>query len=60
MDQITVGDDDVKQQDDKDCDVGELSSPTSHDHNSHQNNLLTEGDEEENEKGEYISHTPTE
>ncbi|XP_073281392.1 uncharacterized protein [Primulina huaijiensis] len=54
------GDDDVKQQDDKDSDVGELSSPTSHDHNSHQNNLLTEGDEEQNEKGDNISHTPSE
>ncbi|XP_075481644.1 uncharacterized protein LOC142522277 isoform X1 [Primulina tabacum] len=54
------GDDDVKQQDDKDSDVGELSSPTSHDHNSHQNNILTEEDEEQNEKGENISHTPSE
>ncbi|XP_073156919.1 uncharacterized protein [Henckelia pumila] len=53
------GDDDVKQQDDKDSDVGELSSPTSQDHNGHQD-LLTEGGEEEIEKGENTSHTPAE
>ncbi|XP_073300584.1 uncharacterized protein [Primulina huaijiensis] len=53
------GCDDIKQQDDKDSDVGEFSSLNSHDHDSHQSHL-TEGLEEENEKGENISHTPAE
>ncbi|XP_073061329.1 uncharacterized protein [Primulina eburnea] len=53
------GCDDIKQQDDKDSDVGELSSLNSHDHDSHQSHLK-EGLEEENEKGENISHTPAE
>lgn len=59
MDQNSVGGDDVKHQDDKDSDVGEVSSPNSHDHDSNQSHL-TEGEEEENEKVENISHTPAE
>lgn len=49
MNQNMAGDENVKHQDDKESDVGEVSSPTSQDHHRQQN-LLTEGEEEEIEK----------
>lgn len=48
MNQNMAGDENVKHQDDKESDVGEVSSPASQDH--HRQLLLTEGDEEEIEK----------
>ncbi|KAI3466785.1 hypothetical protein Pfo_023448 [Paulownia fortunei] len=52
------GGDDVKNQDDKESDVGEVSSPASQVHHSHQN-ILTEGEEEEIEEGDNISNPPS-
>lgn len=49
MNQNMAGDENVKHQDDKESDVGEVSSPASQDHHRQQN-LLTEGEEEEIEK----------
>ncbi|KAL0305548.1 UNVERIFIED_CONTAM: hypothetical protein Sradi_5972100 [Sesamum radiatum] len=52
-----TGDEDVKHQDDKGSDVGEVSSPASQDHHHHEN-LLTEGEEEEIEKEGNLSNPP--
>ncbi|XP_011085295.1 uncharacterized protein YGR130C-like isoform X2 [Sesamum indicum] len=49
---------DLKNQDDKESDVGEVSSPASQDHHSHQN-FSREGEEEEIEGGENISNVPS-
>ncbi|KAK4440115.1 hypothetical protein Salat_0346400 [Sesamum alatum] len=54
----THGDEDVKHQDDKGSDVGEVSSPASQDHHHHET-LLTEGEEEEIEKGGDLSNPPS-
>ncbi|KAI3456074.1 hypothetical protein Pfo_012737 [Paulownia fortunei] len=53
----SYGDEDVKHQDDKESDVGEVSSPGSQDH-THQN-LLTEGEEEEIEKERNLTNLPS-
>lgn len=53
-----IGGDDVKHQDDKESDVGEVSSPASQDHHSH-HNLLTEGEEEEIEERKNVSNLPS-
>lgn len=53
-----AGDEDVKHQDDKGSDVGEVSSPASQDHHRHET-LLTEGEEEEIEKEWNLSNPPT-
>ncbi|KAK4421116.1 hypothetical protein Salat_2062100 [Sesamum alatum] len=52
------GGEDVKNQDDKESDVGEVSSLASQDHHSHQN-LSREGEEEEIEGGENILNVPS-
>ncbi|KAL0407466.1 UNVERIFIED_CONTAM: hypothetical protein Slati_4060500 [Sesamum latifolium] len=52
------GGEDVKNQDDKESDVGEVSSPASQDHHSHQN-FSREGEAEEIEGGENISNVPS-
>ncbi|KAL0442572.1 UNVERIFIED_CONTAM: hypothetical protein Slati_1979900 [Sesamum latifolium] len=52
------GDEDVKHQDDKGSDVGEVSSPASQDHHRHET-ILTEGEEEEIEKEGNLSSPPS-
>ncbi|KAL0300627.1 UNVERIFIED_CONTAM: hypothetical protein Sradi_6339500 [Sesamum radiatum] len=52
------GGEDVKNQDDKESDVGEVSSPASQDNYSHQN-FSREGEAEEIEGGENISNVPS-
>ncbi|KAL0398389.1 UNVERIFIED_CONTAM: hypothetical protein Sradi_2182200 [Sesamum radiatum] len=52
------GDEDVKHQDDKGSDVGEVSSPASQDHHRHET-VLTEGEEEEIEKEGNLSNPPS-